>query len=402
VRLYSASSEETLRSRKLLKDWRDDGFLIDAQYRRLEKETVSDLRATNVFLRVILFLFTVISVAAAVALWFKIFLSPASQQTTGIFLLIFAVICYAAAETAVSRLRLYRYGIEEALAVCSVGLFCAGIQAAFFGNIFYSPQPHLDQFLVPAAGAVFSLWIWHRFGLWYAFPAAMIFVVFLPDYWSPSHSARHLIVAVLYAFGLLCAVTMRSRHHFDYLENFYSLAEAFLWLGIYLAINLQLFLLDLRMRQWDGSKAASEFGRPFYWTTWVLIWLLPPLALARGLRQKNRPVIVVGLIVAVLTFISNKPYLGWPRHTWDPMLLGILLTGVAIFVRRWLDLGLSGERYGYTAKRLSGKDKQWVSTGSAVLGLLTPDSITPVPQTSSPGVRFSGGSSGGGGASSEF
>jgi hypothetical protein len=402
VRLYSASSEETLRARGLLKDWRDDGVLTEAQYERLEKETVSDLRTTNQFLRLVLFFFTMLSVGAAFGLCQVAFLSRASQQTTGAFSLIFAAVCYAAAEVAVSRFRLYRYGIEEALAVCSVVFLCVGMQAAFFSSIFYSPRPDASQFLVPAAGAVFSLWIWHRFGFWYAFPAAMIFVIFLPDYWSFSHTAQHVIVAMIYATGLLCVAAIRSRHHFDYLEKAYSLAEAFLWLGIYLAINLQLSSLNLLARQWGGNRAALEFGRPFYWTTWMLIWCLPPLVFARGIRQKNRPVIAAGLIVAVLTLISNKPYLGWPRHTWDPMLMGMLLTGVAVFVRRWLDHGPGGQRHGYTAERLSGKDKHSLSAGSVVLGLLTPDSITPAPQTNSPGVHFGGGSSGGGGASSEF
>ena len=182
----------------------------------------------------------------------------------------------------------------------------------------------------------------------------------------------------------------------------YSLVEAFLWLGIYLAINLQLSSLNLRAQWWGGTRAASEFARPFYWTTWVLIWCLPPIVLARGIRQKDRFVIAVGAIVAVLTFVSNKPYLGWPRHTWDPMLLGILLTGVALFIRRWLARGPGGIRDGFTAARLSGKDKQWMNVSSAVLGLVTPQSITPSPQTTSADVRFGGGASGGGGAGGDF
>jgi hypothetical protein len=33
----------------------------------------------------------------------------------------------------------------------------------------------------------------------------------------------------------------------------------------------------------------------------------------RGIRQKDRFVIAVGAIVATLTLVSNKPYLGWQR-----------------------------------------------------------------------------------------
>jgi hypothetical protein len=401
VRLYSASSEETLRARKLLKDWAGEGFVTKEQSQLLEKETVSELRTTNVFLRLVLFLFTSISVGAAFGLFFMVFLPRASDQTVGLFLVIFAGVCYAAAEIAISQARLYRYGIEEALAVCSVVFLCVGMESALFSGRHYLPRPDAAQFVVPAAGAVFSLWIWRRFGFSYAFLGAMIFVIFLPGYWTSSHTAQHLIVAAFYATGLVAVASVRSRHHFDYLDEAYSLVEALLWLGIYLTINLKLLSLDLPARWWINTPDTSAlFPRPFYWGTWVLIWCLPPIVLARGIREKDRFVIAVGAIVAVLTFISNKPYLGWPRHTWDPMLLGILLTSVAVFLRRWLARGPGGIRHGFTAARLSGKDKDWINVGSTAAGLLSPQ--PPAPQPSSPDFRFGGGQTGGGGAGGDF
>lgn len=403
MRLYTASSEESLRARKLLTDWAGEGFLTKEQYQHLEKETVSELRTTNIFLRLILFLFTLIAVGAAVALFFDVFLSGPSQQTIGIFLLIFAAVCYGAAEVAVSQTRLYRYGIEEALVVCSVGFLCVGMQMALFSGSAYSPGRHGAQIMVPAAGAVFSLWIWRRFGLLYACLAAMIFVLFLPSYWTSSQSAQHVIVAVFYAAGPIFVALVHPRHRFDYLDAEYSFVEALGWLGIYLAINLKLSSLNMFPQWWGVATGdTSGFSRPFYWATWVLIWCLPPVVLARGVRQKNRFVIVAGVIAAILTLISNKPYLGWQRHTWDPMLLGILLTGVVLFIRRWLARGPGGIRHGFTAARLSGRDKHWMDAGSAVLGLALPQSVTPSPQTKNSDFRFGGGASGGGGAGGDF
>jgi hypothetical protein len=401
VRIYSASSEENLRARKLLKDWAGEGFVTKDQYELLQKETVSDLRTTNIFLRLVLFLFTLISVGAAAALFLEVFLSRASEQTAGVYFLIFAPVCYTAAEIAVSQARLYRYGIEEALAVCSVVFLYMGMQGAFFSGRLYSP-PDPGQFVVPVAGAVFSLWIWRRFGLSYAFLAAMIFVIFLPGYWTNSRATQHAIVVVFYAAGLVAVARVRSRHRGDYLDEAYSIAEALLWLGIYLTVNLQLSSLSLSPPWWDDPRILPEFGRPFYWTTWVLIWCLPPIALARGIRQKDRFVIAVGTITAVLTFASNKPYLGWQRHTWDPILLGFLLTGVAVFIRRWLAGGPSGIRHGFTAARLSGRDKHWMNVGSILLGQLSPQPITPSPKTSDPDFRSGGGSTGGGGSYGDY
>ena len=230
----------------------------------------------------------------------------------------------------------------------------------------------------------------------------MIFALFLPGDWTSSHSAQHVIVAVMYATGLICVAAIRSRHRYDYLEDAYSLVDAFLWLGIYLAFNLKLLSLDLPAQWWwSGIRASSEFARPFYWTTWVLIWCLPPVVLVRGIRLKDRFVLAVGSIIAILTFVFNRPYLGWQRHTWDPMLLGILLASVALFIRRWLARGPRGIRHGFTAARLSGKDQQWMNASSAVLGLI-PQPAMPSPPTRSSDSRFGGGASGGGGASSDF
>jgi hypothetical protein len=403
VRLYSSSREETLRARRLLKEWIDEALLTQEQYQRLEQETVSDLRTTNVSLRLVLFFFTLIIVGAAVALFFEVFLSRSWGATGGVFLLIFSAVCYVASEVAVSQGRIYRFGIEEALAVCSVGFLCFGMQEAFFSGRVYPTTSYATESLVPAAGAMLSLWIWRRFGFWYAFPAAMIFTAFLPGYWTPNHAAHHIFIATFYGVGLVSVIAIRSHHRFDYLRDTYSLAEALLWLGIYLAFNLKLSSLGSPATWRIGDTWSSfEFSRLFYWTTWVLIWCLPPVVLARGIRQKERFVIAVGAIAAILTLVSNKPYLGWQRHTWDPMLLGVLLTAVALFLQRWLSSGAGGVRHGFTALRVSGKEKHWMNLGAAVTGLMTPQSITPAPHPSSPDPYFSGGQTGGGGAGGQF
>jgi hypothetical protein len=393
VRAYSASAEEAVRARDLLKDWAGERFLTDEQYKPMEQETVSGLRRTNIFLRIVLFIFTLIMAGAAGGLFFAVFFQRSSDHTTGVYLIVLAAVSYAAAEVVVSQARLYRFGIEEALAVLSVGLLCVGIALA----------SHESDVLIPAAGAVASLWIWHRFGLPYAFLAAMIFAVWLPGYWTSSHTAEHLIVAGFFAAGLIAVTAIRPSHRITYLNAGYSIAEAFLWLGIYLAINLQLSSIPQNPlgSRWGGPH-SDEFSRPFYWATWVLTWCLSAVVLARGLRVKDRFVIAVGGIAALLTLITNKPYLGWPRHTWDPMLLGVLLAGVALLVRRWLAHGPGGVRNGFTAHRLSGKDKRWMSVGTTAFGLASPSAITPSPQPADPGVQFGGGDSGGGGASSDF
>lgn len=398
MRIYPAVDEENLRARSLLADWVADGLLTQTQHDELKQEIASDLRTTNIYLRGILFFFTLIVVGALAGLFFVVFLSRPSQLAIGVVLFIFAAACYAAAEVAASRAHLYRYGIEEALALCSVGFLCAAIELITETS---SNSFHASQVLVLACGCCFSLWVWRRFGLWYAFVAAMIFAVFLPGQWTPSNAMQRGTLAALYSLALLGIMAARSRHHFDSTEQEYSLAEALLWLGIYLALNLQVTSLNA-IEPWIGHTLAPDVPKAFYWTTWVLIWFLPPMVLVGGVRKKDRFIMAAGTIAALLTFISNKPYLGWRRYSWDPMILGVVLTACALFLRRWLARGPNGVRHGFTAARLSAKDKQWMGTGSAILGLISQPVVASNAPPEPKEFQFGGGSFGGGGASSEF
>jgi hypothetical protein len=81
------------------------------------------------------------------------------------------------------------------------------------------------------------------------------------------------------------------------------------------------------------------------------------------------------------------------------MLLGILLIGVVILVRRWPGGGI---RHGYTAERISGKDRTRLDAASMVLGAVAPGVIQATPAPGHPEVRFKGADSGGGGASGDY
>ncbi|HLK18695.1 MAG TPA: hypothetical protein VKT81_07055 [Bryobacteraceae bacterium] len=390
MRAYSESAEEALHASAFLKEWAAAGFLTEAQHLQLEQETTCDLRRTNIFLRIVLFVFTVLILVAA------FFLFHPGSQDAPVLLFFFALISYAAAEIAVSQAKLYRHGVEEAFAVCSVVFLCFGLESL------HPPLPHDFRFLIPATGAILSLWIWRRFGLPYAFLAALIFMAFVADSFAWSPMAAHLVAASFYCAGLIAMMTVRLRYRLTYLDQEFSIAEAFLWMAIYISVNLKLASFDFLKPLRGIADGSAQFGRPFYWTTWVLTWCLPPVILARGLPRKDRWVIAAGTIAAVLTMITNKPYLGWERHTWDPMILGAILTGAAIFIRRWLAKGPGEVRRGFTAHRLSAKDKRWMGFGTTALGFVSPGAITHAPQSGGSEPQFGGGDSGGAGASSDF
>jgi uncharacterized membrane protein YgcG len=105
-------------------------------------------------------------------------------------------------------------------------------------------------------------------------------------------------------------------------------------------------------------------------------------------------------VMALVTLLTNKPYLGWPRHEWDPILLGIFLMAVAIGLRRWLSQGPHGQRRGFTPERVLNRDGEALTLLSMASVKFQPDAPSPGPD---PGKSdFDGGRSGGGGASGSY
>ena len=141
----------------------------------------------------------------------------------------------------------------------------------------------------------------------------------------------------------------------------------------------------------------------FYWATYAAIWLLPATGLALAVRDKHRPMLWASLVMAMATLATNKPYLGWQQHTWDPMLLGVLLLATAMAVRRWLSRGPDGHRGGFTPQPLvASVDRQALdvlATVAVAAQPFAPRMPDAGRHTVEPG---GGGRSGGGGGGADF
>jgi hypothetical protein len=135
-----------------------------------------------------------------------------------------------------------------------------------------------------------------------------------------------------------------------------------------------------------------------------MIWILPAVGVWLSIRDRDRPLLDASLILALATLATNKPYLGLARNTWDPILLGVLLTGAAVVLRRWLASGEGGSRRGFIATRLLRSDEDRLATlgtASAALHTLPTHPHSPPPEPPAPDP-FQGGRSGGGGGGASY
>jgi hypothetical protein len=381
--LYQAEDERRIRSQALVREWTKSGLLDPSQGAVLEAELRVDLRRTNVYLRAGLALFTTVIVAASVMLTFQLYdlNSPLPEAAV---LAVWAVVCLGLAYYIVVRERFYRFGVEEALAVGSVALMAMSARALTHGLLLWGggTASLVVGLLAAAAGGLGIYW---RFGYVYAAIGAIACAAVVPFRLDISEVAQRALAAAAFAAAFVAARANRRRSGDEYPGDDWALVQAAAWAGLYLTLHLRLTFAQI-----DG---------PFYWFTYATIWALPLTGLYLSIRDKDRVLLDVSLVMTLATLLTNKAYLGWPRHEWDPILLGVFLMAAAVAVRRWLSAGPRGQRAGFTPARILSKDAGAVTILGTASARFHPDAPS-LPESGSGG--FDGGRSGGGGATGSY
>ena len=382
---YSETDERHVRAQAEIRGWKGAGLIDASQAETLLAGYRVELRRTNVFLRVALALFTALVVAAVV---FFVLELLNSHDATGVTVVtgVASVACLVVAEALVGTFRLYRFGVEEMLAACSVILLSISVS-----EFWTSGESSVIAALVTSSAGGFALY--RRFGFVWAALAGMCCAAAIPFQFArmPLSGERALSAAIL---GLIFLVVRpkRTRDGEEWPGDEYGVLQAAAFGGVYLVLNLHLVPDMIRAM---GDRA----GGWFYWCTWIMTWLLPSVGLFLGVRDKDRPLLIVSVAMAIGTLVSNKPYLGWTRYTWDPMLLGVLLIAVAVALRRWLSSGPEGARYGFTAARIFRDKDSALTLLSAAPFPVKPHIPAPAPTAPS---GFDGGRSGGAGGGGSF
>jgi hypothetical protein len=391
MRRYTTDEEERLRTADRVHDWVHSGLLTADRGRALAASLTTDLKRAHVIFRAVLFLFGTIIVWAMVGL-ILISAGTRNESEAGVIYIVMAAACFFGAELLVAGWRLYRYGIEEALASWSVAFLGGGVALLIMGNV--SGQDDVAIALGLATASAASMAIYMRYGYLYAAVAAMACAAAMPYFFGLSWPAARLVSAAILVAAILTARSAsRTMDDADYPGNRYSAIEAAAWVALYLTLNL-VWSPDGVFG--DGIRGQS---RAWYWTTYIAIWIIPPLVFALAIAAKRRLLLWTALALSLATLATNKSYLGWPHQSWDPLVLGMLLTGVSIGLRRWLARGANGQRSGFTADRQLASEQQAVELMASVAGIAQPavNQARPAPEPTPAFDVGHGGRSGGAG-----
>ena len=393
MNLYATADEERIRAAARVREWAQSGLLEASQGAAVEAGLRSDLKRTNRYLRIALFIFGTILVWAAFGFWIVAF-GMTREPEVAWSAIVGGVAVGVLAQLLVVQFQLYRFGIEEAFAVWSVALLAggAGVLTSAGGN-----HGELPMLLACVTAAIASAFVFMRFGYLYAALASAACTACAAFNLGLPAAAERILAACVLLVIFVVARALHQTHGDDFPGDDYGAIESVAWLGVYAVLNLH---LSFPPSIWY-YRGRPDFPSVFYWATYAAIWVLPAVGLALTVRDKHRWMLWASLIMALATLSTNKPYLGWEQHTWDPILLGVLLAGTAIAVRRWLSRGPGGHRSGYTPQPVAvSADRHALGVLSLVAGAAQPFTArTPTEPTVEPGR---GGRSGGAGGGADF
>ena len=382
MRIFPPDEEERAFRHERLRDWRAAGLLRADKTAEAEALAGEAPAHASWPLRVLLFGFGALALAALSALALK---DLSGRADSAFVAWVLAGVAVAAAEAGISRLKVRRFGAEEALVTGAVLLVAYGAERAFSNGTRW----HFSTEIFSATLALGACAAYLRYGYRLAsFGAAVALGVFVASLAYGEHATR-VMLAVLYAVLLVAATVWPElpRRERERLE----IVRFFLALSVPLCLNLR---LEKLFYSWAPQPVTGAFGL----ATFAAIFLIPLAWLVWGALDRSRTILWAGAVGLLVAQCSIKPYLGLKRNAWDPAVLGLELMVLALVLKRWLDAGPGGRRGAYSSEALGDPGP------GAAAGLLA--SAVAASHSSPPSgpdrPKGGGGSFGGGGASGSF
>jgi hypothetical protein len=399
--LYSPKQEENIFIRKQAVTWRRSDLITEEQLDDIHHAVTSDLRQTNLFFRILFFIFTLLLTCAMTGLLVWL-INDSSDKNGSIVMVLFGVSYYIIAEYIVRKKKFYRHGIEEGLAVMAMILLCVGCGIFLLTGILTDKQ---TLRVVTVLTAITSLLIYLRFGWLYGAIIGILALCALPFQFSLSAETERLALLGMMCVTFLLGLLADRKAGEDFKKERNALLLTSLLVAIYLTVNLYIFgvigLLtgDVRIAHFN----PASFPPYIYWSSYALTFLIPMTVIYWGLQSRRRFILNAGLLMTLATLTTNKSYLGMTRYAWDPAILGIVLVGLSLGLTRWLNSGADQKRFGFTAGDILKPESSGINLAD-VAAALTPSAIDAQqpPQANPSGPYLAGGATGGGGTQRNY
>jgi hypothetical protein len=362
-------------------------LLSDQEYSNVLHAHKPGLYSPNLFIRIGLFVLTVVIVAMIFGL--ALLITESVLSNDGIFFsitLVFGCLIYAALEWIIRSKRHYRSGVDDALLWLALICFVADIGIYF----------DLSELWMSLMIFAFSLAATVRFAnsvmsaVAFCSFIAVIFYSITPA-GTIAKTILPFVTMLMGAAAYLTAIKCKHQYSVRHYRYCFMMIEVLSLITIYAAVNYFIVReLSIQMFDLHLPQNASITGGWFFWTC---TFVLPLIYIARGLQSKDHLILRVGLLLIAATIFTFRYYYSIAPIEQVLTFAGIILIIIAYVLIKYLQT----PRFGITDRQ----PEQHLQDGLNVESLIIAESFNEAPATDE-GFRFGGGSTGGGGATGQF
>jgi hypothetical protein len=342
--------------------WRQAGAIDGRALAAIEKACPDERQGVGPVFRVLLFLFTLISVGGAFG--FLVMISDTSWRTDSlpVLLLFFGAGLVIATDFQVTRMLRARGGVEAAMSLAGIGFLAAFAFWICDKDGWKGDHAFAAMLLVAAILLAGAAWRWG-----YPLYAGAAMAAFLWSFVAFPGARLAWIVLPLLMAPILMRLSESPRlppSHRDSCAFALGVALA----GLYTAVHLG--SLDSRLLEdWHhGKLLASPILRGLSMAATALV---PVIYLAIGLRSRRYVFLLLGAGTGVASLVTLRYYVHF-APLWAVLTLsGAALVAVVLVLRRYLDSSPGKERHGYTAEPLFEEmgRRRMLEAGAAVASL---------------------------------
>jgi hypothetical protein len=360
-------------------------IITKEEYARILDAYPSGLYTPNIFIRIGLFLLTVLASFCCLGL-FMLVIDVSGSNSYGIQFIIVGLMAYAALEIFIRTHKLYCAGVDDALLWVGGAMILAGI------NIIADRiSPYNQSLIVLLLAGGGALRYGDRLMTLVAY-SALLSLLFHAAIEMGAFARAILPFGVMFvsvAFYFLStrlSTEQRIRHYHSCL----LLLRVAALLSFYLAGNYFV------VRQMNALISPASGPIALGWLWWLLTAVTPVFYIIKGIQKKDPVFLWTGLVLIAASVFTVRYY----YHILSPelaMIIGgvILVTGAYGLIRY-----LHPSKYGFTS---ASPEEPHILGSLPVEGLILAESFKAAgAQPAGPDIRFGGGSGGGGGAGGQY
>ncbi|MBL7884272.1 MAG: hypothetical protein JNL69_09395 [Bacteroidia bacterium] len=383
---------------KKAKQWYAEKLISAEQMALLLKKYQTDFYSPNLFIKIGLFIFTLITISAALG-FYSLFSFTAINglEQSNVFpvftSILFAIICIVILELFIQNKLIFRSGVDEALLYAALSFILSGILFAVDNDsnngMLISSIVFLPFLVVASIRYIDTITSILTMICMYC----IVFLILL-KLGDIAKLIMPFALMVISAIFYLSIKKQKKQEKLSLWKNCFTAAECIVMIVFYLACNYYV-IRESSVEFFNMELQAGE-DIPLAFVFYILTALVPLLYVFVGLKNKDKVSLWIGLLLVAIAAFTFKYYfsLGHPEITLTFAGIAMILT--AYFSIRYLKI----DKHGITFKEDMDEDNFLKSNAEALLVAQSFSQQVHTPQQ--PENTFGGGNFGGAGSGEKF